>query len=843
MHVIITGYYKKNNLGDDLIEYIAKIIFSKKKFKNYVTTYKTVPIEDIILPENSINCDRVILFGGETLNDYFLDKLIDLYRLKPTVKFCAIGVSCNQDYTTIINKLNIFEKIIFRNELDYKNLSISVTNNKNKIYTNTDKFSSDIVFLKNLSNKNFLKRIIKKNIVGFFLSQTSIYNLNQEKENTYITYVVNLIRFFIKLNYKIYLFAMCCNNKDSENDMIINQKVLNYLSDHEKSYIKAYSNNRKILSKITLIRFAVCWRFHSHILCTMNKIPFISISNTPKVITFLNENNLNELSCSMFNYEDKINYIINNERILKNKLNILYKKNKKKSYIYLNVNNYFTDKKENTFYIDKNTYEYIYIKLKEFYNSHKINDNNFNAQIIIFFLMRTINNEYLYGLQEKIFKGLDKLKDDIFWLINDCIIKKNLMFYETVSELLKREINPDGIINIKFLDQNDYKDLHRAGWQYIVDNLTELHGTKGILCDLNLDRTFHWNYIEYEKLGIIPYKKNWIGFIHHTCNTSYSIYNTINLFKKKLFLQSLQYCTGLIVLSDYLRLQIENLLKIYKLDIKVYTLYHPTEFVSEKFMFTPKKFTLAIKKKIIQIGAWMRNIHAINKLNIDNSPLFLYKYVLIGKKMEKYYLNDNNNNDDEAIDYNKNITNDVFIDDIESNTTEIETDNIITIENVINETSFKNNIITKTNINISGDNYERKVKLKKNVYIINYLKNNEYDELLSENLVFINLVDASAVNTVIECIVRNTPIYINRLPALEEILGTKYPLFYDNICNVENMLTIEYVDKAYNYLKNLNKDKLHIDYFIEEFKKIIKDVNNNICKKLEKEINTLSSYV
>ena len=41
-----------------------------------------------------------------------------------------------------------------------------------------------------------------------------------------------------------------------------------------------------------------------------------------------------------------------------------------------------------------------------------------------------------------------------------------------------------------------------------------------------------------------------------------------------------------------------------------------------------------------------------------------------------------------------------------------------------------------------------------------------YDRLLTENLVFLCLLDASAVNTVLECIVRNTPIVVYRLPAL-----------------------------------------------------------------------------
>ena len=369
MNIIITGYYKKNNLGDDLFEEISLKIFSQKNFKKHIKSYKTVNIDDITSIEHYTLYDRVILFGGETLNDYFLDKLIELYRLKPSIKFNAIGVSCNQDYKSLINKLYIFESIIFRNETDYKNLSIY----------NTCTYSSDIVFLKNINNNivfnKILNKFLKKNIVGFFLSQTVIYNLTYEKEFKYIIFLVNLVRFWIKLEYKIYLFAMCTNNINSENDMIINQKILNHLTEYEKTFIKVYSNNKKIISKMNIIKYAVCLRFHAHILCTMYNIPFISISNTPKVNTYLHENNLSELRCGVYNYKNKLNYIFNNKNNIKNKLLKIYIKNKSAAKIYTKPEYYFMNKKENLFYIDKNEFEYIYNKLKYFYNKYKTNNN------------------------------------------------------------------------------------------------------------------------------------------------------------------------------------------------------------------------------------------------------------------------------------------------------------------------------------------------------------------------------------------------------------------------------------------------------------------------------------
>lgn len=51
------------------------------------------------------------------------------------------------------------------------------------------------------------------------------------------------------------------------------------------------------------------------------------------------------------------------------------------------------------------------------------------------------------------------------------------------------------------------------------------------------------------------------------------------------------------------------------------------------------------------------------------------------------------------------------------------------------------------------------------------LSNEAYDRLLTENIGFVALHDASANNTVIECIARATPLLVNPLPAVVEYLG------------------------------------------------------------------------
>ena len=91
---------------------------------------------------------------------------------------------------------------------------------------------------------------------------------------------------------------------------------------------------------------------------------------------------------------------------------------------------------------------------------------------------------------------------------------------------------------------------------------------------------------------------------------------------------------------------------------------------------------------------------------------------------------------------------------------------------------------------------------------IDNLDENEYDEILCNSVVFINLIDSVVNNTVLECIERNTPILINRNSSVEEYIGKDYPLFYENISDIKNLMTESKLIEANLHLKkiNLNRD-------------------------------------
>jgi hypothetical protein len=74
--------------------------------------------------------------------------------------------------------------------------------------------------------------------------------------------------------------------------------------------------------------------------------------------------------------------------------------------------------------------------------------------------------------------------------------------------------------------------------------------------------------------------------------------------------------------------------------------------------------------------------------------------------------------------------------------------------------------------------------------------------------------------------VRNTPIIVNDHPAVIELLGPDYPLYFKN--NYQNYFEMnkQIVDlltntinikKAYQYLSNIDKSRFNIQKFINQF--------------------------
>ena len=99
-----------------------------------------------------------------------------------------------------------------------------------------------------------------------------------------------------------------------------------------------------------------------------------------------------------------------------------------------------------------------------------------------------------------------------------------------------------------------------------------------------------------------------------------------------------------------------------------------------------------------------------------------------------------------------------------------------------------------------------------------------YDCLLAENVVAIELFDASANNVLVECIARNTPIIVNRHPAVVEYLTAGYPLYFTDPSEIPELLAIDRVVAAHLYLAALDKSWLDGSFFRESVGSILRNL-------------------
>lgn len=134
------------------------------------------------------------------------------------------------------------------------------------------------------------------------------------------------------------------------------------------------------------------------------------------------------------------------------------------------------------------------------------------------------------------------------------------------------------------------------------------------------------------------------------------------------------------------------------------------------------------------------------------------------------------------------------------------------------KTSYKKIMIVPKNC--EGDLIEMKTYSEKDVEYLNQMSLEEYIDQMCRSVVFLDLYDVAACNTILECIALNTPVLVKKLPGSIEYLGEDYPFYFDDLEEAElKIQNKQLIDQTHEYLKKMKKDSFSIKNFLFEIYK------------------------
>lgn len=258
---------------------------------------------------------------------------------------------------------------------------------------------------------------------------------------------------------------------------------------------------------------------------------------------------------------------------------------------------------------------------------------------------------------------------------------------------------------------------HRSGWGYAMRALAPLLRADGVLLDSFLEDTFCWSLEPNEKSGVLPYRRPWAGFLHNPPGIP-DWQETDSSPQHILSLPSFQASLPACRGLYTFSATMRHWLAA-RVEVPVEALLHPTECPAQGFEWA--RFLAQERPRIVQVGAWLRRIHSIASLPATR----LRKSCLMARRDAAHLAE------------------------------------MIRLELAHEPAACRADWSA--------------------VEVLAYLDAAAFDDLLCESVVFLDLYDTVVNNTVVECIVRGTPLLCNRLPALEELLGADYPLFFDSL--------------------------------------------------------------
>jgi hypothetical protein len=298
-----------------------------------------------------------------------------------------------------------------------------------------------------------------------------------------------------------------------------------------------------------------------------------------------------------------------------------------------------------------------------------------------------------------------------------------------------------------------------------MNSLRPFHSLSGIFVDDFIERSFAWELPAYyygTNEHQLPYKEKWIGFLHNPPNVP-GWFDVYNSPPAILGREVFQASLNSCVCLVTLSEYLKSWLE-QRVNVPVISVLHPTETPTRKW--SPIKFMSSSTPRVIQIGYWLRRMESILDLQVS------YPYKKMWLPSDLSYMEE--------------------------------------ILGVYEKTRAK---FWEEKYRWAGVSHTER------------FSNDDYDDLLSSGIVFLDLYDSSANNAVIESIARHTPILVNRVPAVVEYLGEDYPFYYSNLDEAAHLLSDrQNIFDAHEYLKDLDKEWLNGNYFAADLQRKLKGV-------------------
>lgn len=795
MKILIAGFYGHQNFGDDCFVKVFDRFLSGHQLK--YTDIANLDKEDIHL------YDCVVIGAGDVLNDFYGLKYNEVLANYRGYKI-AVGVGVSFFECAKRSYINYFDDIILRSKEDLPVISKIL----GTIHTH---YLPDLAYSIPISFEHPSYDGARKKI-GFYLVGTMI-------DNPGLLYTIHrFANFVLTTGYELHLIPMHHREGMTSSDVSIGENIANVFKLYE-SQIKVHPlyDFNTFISIMGQLDFALCARFHAHVFCVRLGVPFISIPLTRKVELLVKElpydcqytpnvikdASYNLLGIDVKDIKSKFNDLVKNASSIRSAL--LYRADlDHKAFQENKIVTLIQNRRKRTIQPVYNIIvnpEDIYVKYRNMFLLRGVNHLtdkctdildegviNRISDSLCYDITYDTANDYSYGTRENIRNNLAELRGMVYYIYQDYMNKQRV---------------PK--INMTYIKQDSFHDLHRAGWQYSIGPLYCYSGDHGVFFDTYLDRTFGWASDVLCENGVLPYTNYWVGFFHHTFELEFSRNSCSIVFDNPVFRASLRMCKGIYCLTRYLAKLVK--IKLEELGfggIPINTLHHPTVFVNNNFNY--ESFMKNENRKLINVGSWYRNPVTIYRLANNYESSLVTFNSLRGKRMDSNFCPDHVHvrlTTHNLLESKDNIWTQYYIKYINSKSD----DYSIKMDSVIRDLLTRD---SEVDIRPLLDTFLSKIN------ILSTLSNEEFDNMYVNNIVFLDLVDSSTVNTILEVIVRKTPVVVNRIEPTVELLGESYPLFYDHLDDIPALLTPQKILSAHEYMKTSIDDSVYrIDSFVE----------------------------